>query len=201
MNIFEREKIDFANYMLVAGVDEAGRGPLAGPLVVAAVILPKDAYHEKLNDSKKLSEKKREILYTWVIKNALSYSIKIISSKEIDEMNILQATLYGMKMCVETLEIQPDIALLDGNQIPKDMSIISKSIIKGDALYASIAAASILAKVTRDNIMIELDKKFPIYDFKTHKGYPTKKHCDLIKIHGVTEEHRMTYTPCKICHP
>ena len=197
MNIFEREKIDFADYNLVAGVDEAGRGPLAGPLVVAAVILKSQAYHEKLNDSKKLSEKQREILYTWVIENALAYTIKIVSAKEIDEMNILQATLSGMKMCVESLEIQPDIILFDGNQIPKEINKICKSIIKGDALYSSIAAASILAKVTRDRIMIELDKKYPIYDFKTHKGYPTKKHRDLIMIYGVIEEHRMSFTPCR----
>ena len=196
MNIFEREQIDFANYNLIAGVDEAGRGPLAGPLVVAAVILKHNSFHEKLNDSKKLSEKQREVLYTWVIENSLAFIIKIISAKEIDEMNILQATLFGMKMCVDDLAIQPDMVLFDGNQIPRGVDIACKSVIKGDALYASIAAASILAKVTRDRIMIELDKKYPIYGFKTHKGYPTQKHRELIKVYGVTEEHRMSYSPC-----
>ena len=193
MNIFKRQKTDFGSYSLVAGVDEAGRGPLAGPLVVSAVILKPEAYHEMLNDSKKLSEKKREILYDWVIENSLDYIIKVISVEEIDRMNILQATLFGMKMCLESLKIKPDIALIDGNQAPKDMKILCKPIVKGDSLYSCISAASILSKVSRDQLMSEIDRRYPLYEFKQHKGYPTQKHIELLKIYGQCPEHRKTF--------
>ncbi|MCL2065597.1 MAG: ribonuclease HII [Candidatus Cloacimonetes bacterium] len=194
MNIFEKQKLDFGNFKLIAGVDEAGRGPLAGPLVVSSVILKQDSYHEILNDSKKLTEKKREILYEWVITNAVDFFIKVISVEDIDRMNILQATLYGMKICVESLKIKPDIALIDGNKTPVAMTIPCQSIVKGDSLYSAISAASILSKVTRDQIMFELDRKYPQYAFKQHKGYPTQKHIELVLKYGMCPEHRKTYS-------
>jgi ribonuclease HII len=197
MNIFEKQNIDYQDYQLIAGVDEAGRGPLAGPVVIAAVILKKDAFHQTLNDSKQLTEKKRELLYDWIIDNSLAYVIKSISAKQIDEMNILQATLYGMKLCLEELDLKPDLALIDGNKTPTNLKIPAHAIIKGDATYACIAAASILAKVTRDRIMLELDKLYPQYDFKTHKGYPTKKHIQRLTKHGISLEHRLSYDPVK----
>lgn len=198
MNIFERQTIDYINYKYVAGVDEAGRGPLAGPLVVAAVILKDHVYNKNLNDSKKVSTKQRDLLYDWVIENTVSYSINIISPQVIDDMNILQATLYGMKLCILDLQIKPDLVLIDGNIIPKGIEAQCKPIIKGDSIYACIAAASILAKVTRDRILFDLDKLYPLYEFSKHKGYPTKKHIDIIKRYGITPEHRLTYTPCKV---
>jgi len=198
VNIFERQTIDYINYKYVAGVDEAGRGPLAGPLVVAAVILKDHVYNKNLNDSKKVSTKQRDLLYDWVIENTVSYSINIISPQVIDDMNILQATLYGMKLCILDLQIKPDLVLIDGNIIPKGIEAQCKPIIKGDSIYACIAAASILAKVTRDRILFDLDKLYPLYEFSKHKGYPTKKHIDIIKRYGITPEHRLTYTPCKV---
>lgn len=197
MNIFDNQKKDFKQYSTIAGVDEAGRGPLAGPLVVSAVILQDTAYNDVLTDSKKLSEKKRLVLYDWVIANAVDFTIKIVSAKEIDRLNILQATLFGMKSCVADLKVIPDLALFDGNQMPLGLNIESKAVVKGDATYACIAAASILAKVTRDRIMTELHKKYPVYDFLSHKGYPTKKHLEMIEKYGVSDEHRLSYAPCR----
>ena len=194
MNIFERQKLNFEGYELVAGVDEAGRGPLAGPLVVSVVILKPESFHEVLNDSKKLSVNKRELLYEWIINNSIDYFVKIVPVEEIDRVNILRATLQGMKACIENLSLKPDIILVDGNQTPADIKIPCKAIVKGDALYASIAAASILAKVYRDQIMLEIDKKYPLYEFKQHKGYPTAKHIELINKYGMCPEHRKTFT-------
>ena len=193
MSLFENQRVDFGGYRFIAGVDEAGRGPLAGPVVVAAVILKPDAFHEALNDSKKLSEKKREALYDWVIDNSLAYSIKTVKPNVIDEINILNATLLGMKTSVENLKVKPEITLFDGNKAPVTTDCICKAIVKGDSKYACIAAASILAKVTRDRIMIELDEVYPEYGFKVHKGYPTKKHVEMIKKYGATKEHRMSF--------
>ena len=165
--------------VLVAGVDEAGRGPLAGPVCVASVIMPQDSMIEEINDSKKLSEKKREKLYEEIINTALCYHIELIDNKIIDDINILNATKLGMKKCIESLEIVPEIAIIDAVKI--DTEIPTDSLIRGDALSYNVAAASILAKVTRDRLMIELDEKYPEYNFKKHKGYGTKEHIEALK--------------------
>jgi len=195
--LFQNQWHDFADYTLLAGVDEAGRGPIAGPLVVAAVILRNNATNDTLNDSKKLTEKHRETLYSWVIANATDYSIQIISVEDIDRLNILQATLHGMKLCIQALKQTPEIALIDGNHTPKGLNLPLRPIIKGDSIYACIAAASILAKVTRDRLMVELDKQYPQYRLAEHKGYPTKMHLEMLKTHGVSPIHRRTYKPVK----
>lgn len=181
----------------IAGVDEAGRGPIAGPLVVSSVILKNTNIHPLLNDSKKLSERKREILYDWIIENSFSYSIKIISAKIVDDINILQATLYGMKSSVESLKVIPDFVLIDGNKIPKNLVNPARAIVKGDSSYACIAAASILAKVSRDRLMHNIHQQYPYYAFDEHKGYPTEKHIKLLTQHGISPEHRITYKPVK----
>jgi ribonuclease HII len=195
MDIFQNQRNDFPDFHTIAGVDEAGRGPLAGPLVVASVILKDDIFHADLNDSKKLSEKKRKILFDWVISNSLSYAIEVVPVVVIDRVNILQATLLGMKSSVDALFITPNIALYDGNFMPHGMQVVGQAVIRGDSRYACIAAASILAKVTRDDIMIQLHQKYPEYGFITHKGYPTKKHIEMMQRYGVTPEHRMSYQP------
>ncbi len=197
LNIFEKEKVDFADYNLICGTDEAGRGPIAGPLTVASVILKPDSFNPELNDSKKLTEQKREKLYDWVIENSIDYKIIVVSPEEIDRLNILNATLYGMKKSIETLEIKPDICLIDGNKLPQGLPFNAVSVVKGDSMYACIAAASILAKVYRDRLMFELHKKYPQYAFDKHKGYPTKKHLDLINKHGVCDIYRFSYKPVK----
>lgn len=178
---------------IVCGVDEAGRGPLAGPCVIASVILDENNPVDGLNDSKKLSEKKRELLYDEIINKALAYNIVFSPKDEIDEINILQATLLGMKKSVEGLSIKPDIAMIDGNKTPEINGVETVAIIKGDAKSASIAAASILAKVTRDRYMVELAEKYPQYKFEKHKGYGTKLHRELILEYGPCEEHRVTF--------
>ncbi len=177
-------------FLHICGVDEAGRGPLAGAVFAAAVILPEGFVIEGLNDSKKLSEKKREALFDIITQNALAYSIKSISAKEIDEINILQATLKAMKMCVE--EVNADYALIDGNKLPQ-LDINAESIVKGDAKSPSIAAASILAKVSRDREMIELHEVYPQYNFKKHKAYGTKEHVEKLLEFGPSPIHRMTF--------
>ena len=182
-----------SGYNLVCGVDEAGRGPLAGPCVVAAVILDPNNMIEGLNDSKKLSEKKREMLYDEIIEKALAYNIVFSEKDEIDEINILNATLLSMKRAVEGLSIKPDIAMIDGNMLPEGMSVKSVAIIKGDAKSASIAAASILAKVTRDRHMVKLAEKYPQYGFEKHKGYGTKLHREMLLKYGPCDEHRRTF--------
>lgn len=178
----------------IAGIDEVGRGPLVGPVVTAAVILPKDFYDERINDSKKLTEKKRELLYDVIMENAISVGIGISSEDVIDEINILNATKRAMLEAVNNLSVKPEHLLIDAVNLNTD--IPQTSIIKGDAKSESIAAASIIAKVTRDRMMIELDKIHPEYDFKHNKGYGTKKHIEAIRKYGIIKEHRKTFAPC-----
>lgn len=178
----------------IAGIDEVGRGPLVGPVVTAAVILPKDFYDERINDSKKLTEKKRELLYDVIMENAISVGIGISSEDIIDEINILNATKRAMLEAVNNLSVKPEHLLIDAVKLNTD--IPQTSIIKGDAKSESIAAASIIAKVTRDRMMIELDKIHPEYDFKHNKGYGTKKHIEAIRKYGIIKEHRKTFAPC-----
>lgn len=177
----------------IAGVDEVGRGPLVGPVVTAAVILPKDFIDERINDSKKLTEKKRELLYNVIMENAISVGIGMSSNEVIDEINILEATKKAMIEAISNLNVKPEHILIDAVKLNVD--IPSTSIIKGDAKSQSIAAASIIAKVTRDRMMVELDKEHPEYDFKHNKGYGTKKHIDAIYKYGVLPEHRKTFAP------
>ena len=179
-------------YHVVCGVDEAGRGPLAGPVFAAAVILPQNLMIDGLNDSKKLSEKKREILYDKIKNLALTYAVAFATEHEIDEINILNATFLAMKRAVAKLNLKPDIVLVDGNKSP-ELEISTQTIVKGDSLSASIAAASILAKVGRDRLMKNLSKKYPEYNFEKHKGYGTKMHIDLIKKYGPCEIHRKSF--------
>ncbi len=179
-------------YTAVCGVDEAGRGPLAGPVFAAAVILPENCVIEGLNDSKKISEKKREVLFDVIKEKAISYSIASVDEKVIDEINILQATYLAMKKAVEGLSVPVDYALIDGNRMPP-LDIDGETVIKGDALSPSIAAASILAKVSRDRFMLELDEKYPQYKFSQHKGYGTKLHYEMLTEHGVSDCHRMSF--------
>ncbi|MCQ2463262.1 MAG: ribonuclease HII [Clostridia bacterium] len=179
-------------YKIICGIDEAGRGPLAGPVCAAAVILDENNIPQGLNDSKKLSEKKREALFDEIVEKAVSYGIAMADNREIDEINILQATFLAMRRAVDKLDIQPDIALIDGNAKP-GLSMEQETIVKGDALSPSIAAASILAKVTRDRYMLELDKKYPQYGFAKHKGYPTALHYQMIREYGVSDIHRLTF--------
>ncbi|MBR2138135.1 MAG: ribonuclease HII [Bacilli bacterium] len=183
------------NIKLIAGVDEVGRGPLAGPVVCAAVILKEDYENDKINDSKKLTEKKREALYDIIMGEALSVGIGISSEDVIDEINILQATKKAMTEAIRNLDIKPEHVLIDAVKL-EDLDIPQTSIIKGDAKSISIAASSIIAKVTRDRMMVELDKKHPEYDFKNNKGYGTKKHIEAIRKYGIIKEHRKTFAPC-----
>ncbi|MBQ3431855.1 MAG: ribonuclease HII [Clostridia bacterium] len=194
MNWLEYETEALAEgYKIVCGVDEAGRGPLAGPVCAACVVLPAGTVIEGVNDSKKLSEKKRDALYDVVKEQALDYGIAFASEKEIDEINILQATFLAMRRAVESLTVvTPDIALIDGNKTP-GLSIAERSIIKGDAKSANIAAASILAKVTRDRYMLEMAEKYPEYQFQKHKGYGTKLHYEMIEKYGISPIHRKTF--------
>ena len=178
----------------IAGIDEVGRGPLVGPVVTAAVILPKNFYDERINDSKKLTEKKRELLYDVIMENAISVGIGISSEDVIDEINILNATKRAMLEAVNSLSVKPEHLLIDAVKL--NTSIPQTSIIKGDAKSESIAAASIIAKVTRDRMMVELDKIHPEYDFKHNKGYGTKKHIEAIRKYGIIKEHRKTFAPC-----
>lgn len=178
----------------IAGIDEVGRGPLVGPVVTAAVILPKDFYDERINDSKKLTEKKRELLYDVIMENAISVGVGISNENVIDEINILNATKRAMLEAVNNLSVKPEHLLIDAVKLNTD--IPQTSIIKGDAKSESIAAASIIAKVTRDRMMIELDKIHPEYDFKHNKGYGTKKHIEAIRKYGIIKEHRKTFAPC-----
>lgn len=180
-------------FKYICGVDEAGRGPLAGPVCAAAVILPDTCEIEGLNDSKKLSEKKREALYDIIKDKALSYCVAYGTLEEIEELNILEATFLAMNRSIEGLDIKPDYALIDGNRVPKGIKIPCETVVKGDAKSASIAAASILAKVTRDRLLIEYDKEYPQYNFKKHKGYGTKEHTDLILEYGPSPIHRMSF--------
>lgn len=184
--------------MLIAGVDEAGRGPLIGSVVAAAVILDPQNPIVGLNDSKKLSEKKREQLFVEIQQKALAWSIAEASHDEIDELNILNATLLAMQRAVDGLKIPPNKVLIDGNKTPKTMTIECEAVVGGDALHAEISAASILAKVTRDRQLLELDRQYPNYGFAQHKGYPTKAHLQAIEQYGVLVEHRRSYKPIKM---
>ena len=179
-------------YKAVCGVDEAGRGPLAGPVFAAAVILPEGCEIEGLNDSKKLSEKKREALFDVIKEKATSWSVASVDEKVIDEINILQATYLAMKNAVEGLDVPADYALIDGNRLPP-LPINGETVVKGDAKSMSIAAASILAKVSRDRFMLEIDKKYPQYQFSKHKGYGTKLHYEMLTEHGISDCHRLTF--------
>ena len=180
-------------FAAVCGIDEAGCGPLAGPVYAAAVILNPDDPIEGLNDSKKLTEKKREALYPQIKERALAWAIASATAQEIDEINILQARLLAMRRAVEMLRVKPDQALVDGNRDPDIPDVPSLLIVGGDGKSASIAAASILAKVTRDHAMLELDKQYPQYLFAKHKGYPTKIHVEKLLEHGACPEHRQTF--------
>ncbi|MBQ6936145.1 MAG: ribonuclease HII [Clostridia bacterium] len=179
-------------YKVVCVIDEAGRGPLAGPVFAAAVILPENYSHPVLNDSKKLSEKKRDAVYEDVIKDAVCYSVGIATEEEIDKINILNATFLAMKRAVEGLSVKPDFAYIDGNQYPKT-GVKEETIVKGDGKCISVAAASIIAKVSRDRFMLEIDKQYPEYQFSKHKGYGTKLHYEMIEKYGVSKVHRKTF--------
>ena len=189
--VYEREAFD-AGIKLVCGVDEAGRGPLAGPVCAAAVILPPGLEIPGLNDSKKLTDKKRRELYDIMIEQAVSYGIAFASEQEIDEINILQATFLAMERAMQKLSPQPELALIDGNRT-KDFGLPVRTIVKGDSLSASIAAASILAKVTRDRLMEEYDAQYPQYGFAVHKGYGTRRHYAALREYGPCEIHRRTF--------
>lgn len=177
---------------VICGVDEAGRGPLAGPVCAAAVILPKHLEIPGLTDSKKLSDKRRRELFPEIQRQALAYGIGFASEKEIDEINILQATFLAMERALAQLSITPELALIDGNR-EKDFGIPVKTVIKGDSLSANIAAASILAKVSRDDLMLEMAREYPQYGFEVHKGYGTKAHYDALRLYGPCPIHRQTF--------
>ena len=192
--VFERELYD-KGIKYIAGVDEVGRGPLFGPVVAAAVILKKGYNLKGLTDSKKLSEKKRNEFYEIIKKDAVAIGIGIIDEKKIDEVNIYEATKLAMKEAINNLKVKPEHILIDA--MPLELDIPTTSIIKGDSKSESIAAASVIAKVTRDSMMYEMDKKYPLYGFGSHKGYPTKKHIEALKEYGVIEGYRKTFTPVK----
>lgn len=181
------QELSETGYSNICGVDEAGRGPLCGPVVAAAVILPQGLYIEGLNDSKKISEKKREALFDVICESAIAYSIVQGSVEEINATNILAATMNAMKKAIVSLSVKADIALVDGN-IARDFPIPAKTVVHGDAISPSIAAASILAKVTRDRLCIEMDKQFPIYGIAKHKGYGTKDHMEALRKYGAAPE-------------
>lgn len=192
---YEKELWDTGiNY--IGGVDEVGRGPLIGPVVTACVVLPKDFKLDGLTDSKKLTEKKREKYYDYIINNCTAWAVAECSPEEIDEYNILEATKIAMKKAINEVasKLKLEYVLIDGN-MKFDLDIPYSSIVKGDATSISIAAASVIAKVTRDRMMIELDKKYPMYGFKSHKGYPTKKHVEAVYKYGLIEGYRKTFTP------
>ncbi len=186
------EKEIWAKGRIPAGVDEAGRGPLAGPVVAAAVVLPDDCIIEGLDDSKKLTHTKRVRIYKEIESLAISYAVGIVEPEEIDRINILQAALLAMEISVKKLTTKPDYLLIDGNQ-RTSLLLMQETIVKGDSKSCSIAAASIIAKVTRDSIMEEYHKQYPEYNFKGHKGYPTKEHYEAIKEHGPCPIHRKSF--------
>ncbi|HOF43535.1 MAG TPA: ribonuclease HII [Bacilli bacterium] len=186
------EKLHKEGYKVIVGLDEAGRGPMAGPLVVAGVALPEGIVIEGLDDSKKLSAKKREVLSKEIKEKALTYKIIFISEKEVDKINVLEASKKGMIEVLETINIAYDLSLSDAIKLPFENNI---ALIKGDQISYNIAAASILAKVARDEYMIELDKKYPEYNFKKHKGYVTKEHLELLNKYGPSKVHRKSFKP------
>lgn len=180
-------------FKAVCGVDEAGRGPLCGPVCAAAVILDPSTEIQGVNDSKKLSEKKREALFDVIKEKALAFSVAFATVEEIEEYNILEATFLAMNRAIEGLNIKADYALIDGNRIPRNIKIPCETVVKGDAKSLSIAAASILAKVSRDRLLLEYDKQYPEYNFAKHKGYGTKEHIDAIKKYGPCQIHRASF--------
>lgn len=193
VNMWEIENRHFANGIgIICGVDEAGRGPLAGPVCAAAVVLPPNLEIPGLTDSKKLSDKRRRELYPVIMEQAISYGIGFASHEEIDEINILQATFLAMERALAQLKVKPELALIDGNR-QKDFGIPAETVVKGDSLSASIAAASILAKVTRDDIMLAMAQEHPGYGFEIHKGYGTKAHYEALRNLGPSPIHRMTF--------
>lgn len=193
VNMWEIENSFFSEETrVICGVDEAGRGPLAGPVCAAAVILPANLEIPGLTDSKKLTDKKRRELYPVIMEQAIAYGIGFASEQEIDEINILQATFLAMQRAIDQLAVKPDLALIDGNR-QKDFGVPVKTVVKGDSLSASIAAASILAKVTRDNLMLEQAETYPQYKFDVHKGYGTKAHYEALREYGPCPIHRMTF--------
>ena len=192
-NMWEIENTHFENgFQIICGVDEAGRGPLAGPVCAAAVILPAGLVIPGLDDSKKLSDKRRRELMPVIKENALAYGIAFATHEEIDEINILQATFLAMERALAQLKIKPDLALIDGNR-QKDFGINVETVVKGDSRSANIAAASVLAKVTRDDYMEQMAKQYPEYCFEVHKGYGTKAHYEALRAHGPSPIHRMTF--------
>ena len=196
MSVYEKT-VKEQGYKIVAGVDEAGRGPLAGPVVAAACILPEDFFLPHLNDSKLLTPTLRKQLYLKMTKRFdIFYAVGIVDSEKIDEINILQATWLAMIKAIRSLSVKPDYVLFDGKQLP-DIDIPNEGIVKGDSLSVSIAAASIIAKQTRDDLMLEYHKKYPQYGFDQHKGYGTKKHKDAIFLHGPAKIHRQSFEPIK----
>ena len=191
---YEYEKAAVTSgFNIICGVDEAGRGPLAGPVCAAAVILPTDTVIEGLDDSKKLSEKKRERLYDEITEKAVAYCVAYGTLEEIESVNILEATFLAMNRAIEGLSVKPDFALVDGNRVPKGIKIPCATVVKGDSKSMSVAAASILAKVTRDRLMLTYDEKYPQYNFKKHKGYGTKEHTELLKQYGPSPIHRLSF--------
>lgn len=197
IDLLKREKELYnEGYEFICGCDEAGRGPLCGPVVAGAVILPKNYQLEGLNDSKKLSEKKREHFFEIIKTEAIAYGIGIVDAKTIDEINIYEASRLAMKRAIEQLKVNPDYVLTDAMPLP-GYPIPSEAIIHGDALSLTIAAASVLAKVTRDHILYEMDKVHPELELSKHKGYPTKRHLELLRIYGPTDDYRFTYRPVR----
>ena len=192
-DLFLYDKAIKEDFPVLCGVDEAGRGPLCGPVCCAAVVLKDDFCCDEINDSKKISEKKREKLFDVIIENCVSYSIVFIDSKTIDEINILNASLYGMKQAVNELNLTPDLVIVDGNKVPPEMEIETKAVVKGDAKSLSIAAASILAKVSRDRYMEKLHEQYPQYRLDKHKGYPTKLHYELLAEYGIQDFYRKSF--------
>lgn len=193
VNMWEIENSFYSeDTQVICGVDEAGRGPLAGPVCATAVILPKDLELPGLTDSKKLTDKKRRELFPLIREQAIAYGIGLATEQEIDEINILQATFLAMQRALDQLAVKPDLALIDGNR-EKDFGVPVKTVVKGDSLSANIAAASILAKVTRDDLMVEMAEKYPQYGFEIHKGYGTKAHYAALREFGPSPIHRMTF--------
>lgn len=190
----EEQELRNRGFKTICGIDEAGRGPLAGPVVVASVIMPENSMIEGVNDSKKVSEKKREVLYDKILEEAISYGVAIIGQDEIDNINILNATKKGVTLSLQELNVRPDLIIVDALTHIDTMGIPYESIIKGDAKCYSISAASIIAKVTRDRIMREWDKVYPEYGFEQHKGYGTAKHISAIKEYGLCPIHRKSFT-------
>ncbi|MEX6627047.1 ribonuclease HII [Tenacibaculum salmonis] len=186
-------KLNYSQYKLETGTDEAGRGCLSGPVVAAAVILPENFKHDFLNDSKQLSEKKRQELRPYIEKHALAYGVAFVSHQEVDEINVLQASITGMHRSIAKLSVQPEFIIVDGNKFKPYKDIPHETIVKGDAKFMSIAAASVLAKTYRDEYMEKIHKEYPQYNWKKNKGYPTKEHRNAIREFGITPYHRKTF--------